>query len=600
LEAQIARAAASNMTNSAAANHQSRKRLGDILVDAGLITAENLKEALQKQKSMGQRLGRVLVEMGVATEENIAGTLARQMNIDFLNLNDMTIPLEVLTTIPETIVRSHNLLPIQLEGNKLRITMADPLDVFIIDEVNHQTGYEVEVAISSESQIEAAIRHYYGTSDTLQAAVETLAAERADSFMELDESFFTTFELGGEDVSVPIINLVNTIIQQAITDKASDIHVEPDEEVIRVRYRIDGILMELMKAPKSIQSELLSRLKIMAQMDISEKRLPQDGRIKVKVKDTGIDLRVSSLPTMYGEKIVIRILDKSRLQLSLEQVGFDGELLDLFKTLSRSPNGIILMTGPTGSGKTSTLYAAINFVRSGQVNITTVEDPVEYQIPSINQVQVRPDIGLTFARALRSILRQDPNVILVGEIRDFETAQIAIESALTGHLVFSTLHTNDAASAVTRLVEMGVEPYLVASAIVGVGAQRLVRRICPSCKVPFEPEDVLKAELAGSGMTGNHLFRGMGCLNCRRTGYQGRTAIHEIMTINDDIHALILDSASARTIRSASIRSGMRTMRQDGVKKVVKGVTTMDEVIRLTRRDDIESVIGSEERKAAG
>lgn len=425
---------------------QQRKRLGDILVEAGLITSEQLQEALGKQKVLGKRLGKVLVETGMTNEDSIATTLARQMNIPYLNLNELTVPPEVLTTIPEGIVRSHNLLPVHLTGNMLQISMADPLDVFIIDEIHYQTGYELEVAISPESQVEAAIRHYYGTSDSLQNAVDNIAAERS-SEVTLDESFFTTFELGGEEQSVPIINLVNTIIQQAINDRASDIHIEPDEDIIRVRYRIDGILNELMKAPKTIQSELLSRLKIMAQMDISEKRLPQDGRIKVKVQNKSIDLRVSSLPTVYGEKIVIRILDKSRMQLTLDQVGFDNDLLELFKTLSSSPNGIFLMTGPTGSGKTSTLYAAINFIRNGQINITTVEDPVEYLIPSINQVQVRPEIGLTFARTLRSILRQDPNVILIGEIRDFETAQIAIESALTGHLVFSTLHTNDAASA---------------------------------------------------------------------------------------------------------------------------------------------------------
>ncbi|MFZ2956774.1 MAG: ATPase, T2SS/T4P/T4SS family [Candidatus Ozemobacteraceae bacterium] len=566
-----------------------RKRLGDTLVEAGLINADQLKEALVKQKALGQRLGKVLVEMGLATEESIASTLARQMNIPFLNLNEMSIAPEVLTTIPESIVRSHNLLPIQLEGNRLRISMVDPLDVFIIDEIHYQTGYEIESAISPESQIEAGIRHYYGTSDTIKAAVDTLAAERRDQFAHLDEQFFTTFQLGSDEPAVPIINLVNTIIQQAISDKASDIHIEPDEELIRVRYRIDGILTELMNAPKSIQNELLSRLKIMAQLDISEKRLPQDGRIKVKVKDIGIDLRVSSLPTVFGEKIVIRILDKSRLQLTLDQVGFDEELLGLFKTLSRSPNGIILMTGPTGSGKTSTLYAAINFIRSGQVNITTVEDPVEYQIPSINQVQVRPDIGLTFSRALRAILRQDPNVILIGEIRDFETAQIAIESALTGHLVFSTLHTNDAASAVTRLIEMGVEPYLVASAVIGVGGQRLVRKICSACKFPFEPDEVVAAELKRNRLPANRLFKGAGCLSCRKSGYLGRTAIHEIMTISDPIHALILESSSARTIRQAAVKGGMRTMREDGVRKAARGVTTMEEVIRLTRREEVEA-----------
>ncbi|PKL42538.1 MAG: type II secretion system protein GspE [Candidatus Riflebacteria bacterium HGW-Riflebacteria-1] len=569
---------------------QQRKRLGDILVEAGLITSEQLQEALSKQKILGKRLGKVLVETGMTNEDSIATTLARQMNIPYLNLNEMTVPPEVLTTIPEGIVRSHNLLPVHLTGNLLQISMADPLDVFIIDEIHYQTGYELEVAISPESQVEAAIRHYYGTSDSLQNAVDNIAAERS-SEVTLDESFFTTFDLGGEEQSVPIINLVNTIIQQAINDRASDIHIEPDEEIIRVRYRIDGILNELMKAPKSIQSELLSRLKIMAQMDISEKRLPQDGRIKVKVQNKSIDLRVSSLPTVYGEKIVIRILDKSRMQLTLDQVGFDQDLLELFKTLSSSPNGIFLMTGPTGSGKTSTLYAAINFIRNGQINITTVEDPVEYLIPSINQVQVRPEIGLTFARTLRSILRQDPNVILIGEIRDFETAQIAIESALTGHLVFSTLHTNDAASAVTRLIEMGVEPYLVASAVIGVGGQRLVRKICPSCKTCYKPEGEALDLLKEHGHADAQLFSGKGCLTCRRTGYSGRTAIHEIMTINEEIHSLILKSVSARDIRHASINAGMRTMRIDGVLKAVRGVTTIEEVMRLTRGEEIRRTI---------
>lgn len=565
---------------------QKRRRLGDILVDAGLITAEQLQEALRKQKTMGKRLGRVLVETGMATENSIANTLANQMDIPFLNLNEESIPPEILTTIPEGIVRSHNLIPVKLDRNELLIAMIDPLDIFIIDEINYQTGYEIKVAISSESQVEAAIRHYYGTSENLQAAVDTIAAERKDE-ISLDESFFTTFDIGEEEQSVPIINLVNTIISQAIQDKASDIHIEPDEEIIRVRYRIDGILNELMKAPKAIQSELLSRLKIMAQMDISEKRLPQDGRIKVKVKNTSIDLRVSALPTVFGEKIVIRVLDKSRMQLTLDQVGFDEELLDLFKSISMSPNGLVLMTGPTGSGKTSTLYAAINYIRNGQINITTVEDPVEYLIPSINQVQVRPDIGLTFARTLRAILRQDPNVILIGEIRDFETAQIAIESALTGHLVFSTLHTNDAASAITRLIEMGVEPYLVASAVIGVGGQRLVRRLCNSCKKAYDPDESAKNILETHGFKNEKLYRGEGCLSCRKSGYAGRTAIHEIMTINEEIHSLILSSASARNIRKASVESGMRTMREDGVRKAVKGITSMDEVIRLTKGENL-------------
>lgn len=567
-----------------------RKRLGDILVEAGVISAKQLQEALSKQKILGKRLGKVLVDTGITTEDSIATTLATQMNIPYLNLNEITIPPEVLTTIPDGIVRSHNLLPIKLDGNRLQITMVDPLDVFIIDEITFQTGYELEVGISPESQIEAAIKHYYGNSESLQNAVDNLTAERKTE-VSLDESFFTTFDLNEGEQNVPIINLVNTIIQQAINDKASDIHIEPDEEVIRVRYRIDGILNELMKAPKTIQNELLSRLKIMAQMDISEKRLPQDGRIKVKIQNKSIDLRVSTLPTVFGEKIVIRILDKSRLSLTLEQVGFDEDLLKLFKTLASAPNGIILMTGPTGSGKTSTLYAAINFIKSPEINITTVEDPVEYLIPSINQVQVRSEIGLTFARTLRSILRQDPNVILIGEIRDFETAQIAIESALTGHLVFSTLHTNDAASAVTRLIEMGVEPYLVASAIIGVGGQRLVRKICPSCKISYTPSDSETIDVIKEyGLEKSIFYKGKGCLTCRKTGYSGRTAIHEIMTINDEIHSLILDSASARDIRHAAVKAGMRTMRVDGLQKAMRGVTTLKEVLRLTRGEEIRRV----------
>lgn len=581
--------------------HQQRKRLGDILVEAGLINNEQLQEALSKQKILGKRLGNVLVETGLATEDSIATTLARQMNIPYLNLNELNIPPEVLTTIPDGIVRSHNLIPVKLDGNRLQITMVDPLDVFIIDEINFQTGYEIDISISAESQIEAAIRHYYGKHDMIQTAVDNLAAERSAE-VSLVDSMFTTFDIGGSDDSsdteqkVPIINLVNTVIQQAINDRASDIHIEPDEELIRVRYRIDGILNELMKAPKTIQSELLSRLKIMAQMDISEKRLPQDGRIKVKVKNKNIDLRVSSLPTVFGEKIVIRILDNSRMQLTLDQVGFDASLLDLFKTISSAPNGILLMTGPTGSGKTSTLYAAINHIRNGQINITTVEDPVEYLIPTINQVQVKPEIGLTFARTLRSILRQDPNVILIGEIRDFETAQIAIESALTGHLVFSTLHTNDAASAITRLIEMGVEPYLVASAVIGVGAQRLVRKICPSCKESFTADSVQQSLLLENGFSETKLYQAKGCLTCRKTGYSGRTAIHEIMTINDDIHNLILRSASARDIRTQAIDAGMRTMRTDGLIKATKGVTTIDEVLRLTRGEEVNMAIASDKK----
>ncbi len=571
--------------NSSSQNPKNRKRLGDILVEAGVITLEQLQEALAKQKIMGKRLGQVLIESEITTEDDIATTLAAQMEIPYINLNEILIPPEILTAIPEPIVRSHNLLPISLDMNRLRITMADPLDLFIIDEISFQTGYDLEVGISPESQIEAAIKYYYGaTGDSLKTAVDTMTAEHRTE-LGISEEYFTAFDINDESRDIPVVNLVNNIIHQSIKDKASDIHIESDEASVVVKCRIDGMLNELMRAPKSIQNELVSRLKIMAQMDISEKRLPQDGRIKVKLATHTVDLRVSTLPTVFGEKIAIRILDKSRMQLTLDQVGFDKQLLEQFKKLSSSPNGILLMTGPTGSGKTSTLYAAVNFIKNAHINITTVENPVEYLIPGINQVQVRPEIGLSFARTLRSILRQDPNVILIGEIRDAETAQIAIESALTGHLVFSTLHTNDAASAVTRLIEMGIEPYLVASAVIGVGGQRLVRLLCRSCKSMKTITEENLAVLKESGMTAEKLYAPEGCLVCRKTGYLGRTAIHEIMTINDEIHELILEEASARVINEAALRSGMRSMRTDGLNKVLAGITTVEEVTRITRSD---------------
>ncbi len=567
-----------------------RKRLGDALVDSGLINQEQLKEALAKQKEMGKRLGKVLTELKFCTDESIAQALAGQLGIPFIQMEEVVIPPEVLKLIPETIVRSHTLMPVARKGKNLTVAMADPLDAFIVDEIRYQTNLEVEEAIAPESHILNAIRRYYGAEDVSQA----LKTIKRDAILEgIHTAGLATdvsaFDLMATDEAA-VVNFVSQLIRQAINEKASDIHLEPEEDHLRVRFRVDGVLNELVRVPKANQAEIISRVKIMAEMDISEKRLPQDGRIRAKLTDKNVDLRVSSLPVVWGEKIVIRVLDKSALNLTLRDVGFEEDLLARFENAVKQPNGIILLNGPTGSGKTSTLYAALNYIISPRINISTAEDPVEMQVRGINQVHVKTDIGLTFARTLRSLMRQDPNVIMVGEIRDQETAQIAVEAAMTGHLVLSTLHTNDAPSTIGRLIDLQVEPYLIASTLLAALAQRLVRRICIKCRQPHtpSPDELADLQMDKLGITTPPpFFRGKGCTQCNTSGYKGRTAIHEMMTLHDAVRRMVTAKATAAEIRKAAIEHGMVPLRKCGIIKAGRGITTIEEVLRVTKSEEI-------------
>ena len=564
-----------------------RKRLGDALIDSGLISKEQLGQALSKQKELGKRLGKVLTELKFCTDEQIAQALAGQLGVPFIQMDEAVISPELLKLIPETIVRSHTLMPVAKKGRNLTVAMADPLDAFIVDEIRYQTNLEVEEAIAPESHIVSAIRKYYGAKD-VSSALKTIRKE-SESGAPKAQGEVSAFDLMATDEAA-VVNFVSQLIRQAISEKASDIHLEPEEDHLRVRFRVDGVLAELIKVPKANQSEITSRVKIMAEMDISEKRLPQDGRIRAKLTDKNVDLRVSCMPVVWGEKIVIRVLDKSALNLTLRDVGFENEMLQKFENAVKQPNGILLLNGPTGSGKTSTLYAAINFIISPKINISTAEDPVEMQVKGINQVQVKSDIGLTFERTLRALMRQDPNVIMVGEIRDHETAQIATEAAMTGHLVLSTLHTNDAPSTIGRLIDLQVEPYLIASTLLAAVAQRLVRRICPKCKqsdVP-PPEDLADLQMAQLGITEKlEFFRGKGCNSCGSSGYRGRTAIHEMMTLDDAIRRMITGKATSSEIRKAAIEHGMIPLRKCGIYKAHHGITTVQELLRVTKSEEI-------------
>ncbi|MBU1108894.1 MAG: Flp pilus assembly complex ATPase component TadA [Candidatus Riflebacteria bacterium] len=563
-----------------------RKRLGDALVDSGLITAEQLTEALGKQKELGKRLGKVLEDIGMCTDEQIARALADQLVIPYIELDKQYIPMEILQLIPETIIRNHNLLPVLINGNVLTVAMADPLDAFVVDEIRYQTGLEVEEGIAPESVILNAIRRYFASEDVAQA-LKTIKSEQTSSTGgQSSSSSFDLMEAG----EAGVVNFVSQLILQAINEKASDLHFEPEEDALRVRFRIDGVLSEIVKVPKSNQSEIISRMKIMAEMDISEKRLPQDGRIRVRIGGKNVDLRVSTLPTVWGEKIVLRVLDSSALSLSLKDVGFEEDLQVTFKIAIRQPNGIILLNGPTGSGKTSTLYAALNFIISPKTNISTAEDPVEMQVRGINQVHVKADIGLTFARTLRALMRQDPNVIMVGEIRDSETAQIAVEASMTGHLVLSTLHTNDAPGTIGRLIDLGVEPYLIASTLLAAVAQRLVRKICKNCiqEITATPEQLVDLQIDKFNFAQDpQFFSGKGCGSCNRLGYKGRTAIHEMMTLDDPMRRLIVSKASASEIRRVAIERGMMPLRKCGIVKAAKGITTIEELLRVTSNEEI-------------
>jgi type IV pilus assembly protein PilB len=549
------------------------KRLGDILVDAGLLTMEQLKEALSKQKATGKKLGELLIDDAIISEADMIKALELQLGIAYTDISKIYIDPEIPKLINESLARRHTLIPIKKESNRLIVAMTDPLNIFARDDVSIATGLDVEPVTSSRMAIINAIERYYGKQRAEKAIEEFKRQYDTGVITELIEDSMSETE------NAPVVRLINSIISQAVKQKASDIHIEPAENNIRIRFRIDGDLQEVMTPEKSAHSAIVTRIKIMAKMDIAEKRLPQDGRIELQVDGREIDMRISSIPTVFGEKVVIRLLDRENFLATKTQLGFSQSNLELLDKLIKNPNGIILVTGPTGSGKSTTLYALLKELNHVRTNIITIEDPVEYRLEGINQVQVNPKAGMTFANGLRSILRQDPDIIMVGEIRDAETAQIAVRASITGHLVLSTMHTNDASSTVTRLVDMGIEPYLVSSSVVGVVAQRLVRKICNHCKSTYEADSFEKQILNEDHAV---IHKGRGCSVCNGSGYKGRTAIHEVMPVNKDIRVLIDKKASIDDIRSAAAANGTVTLRESCKKLVLSGVTTVEEMIRVT------------------
>jgi len=547
------------------------KQLGEILVERGIITRAQLEETLKEQKLTGQKIGDILVEKGLITQEELNGALAVQREVPTLDLSEYLIDAEVVKLIPEEIARTHKLMPVFLENNILTVAMANPFDVFVVDELQRRTGYVIQPALVNEMDIRRAHQQYYGASEDLAELISSIDKKKLRQAENLEEE-------------TSVIKIVNQIITQAIQERASDIHFEPEENVLGLRYRIDGMLVRKNPLPKELEGAIISRLKIMAGLDIAEKRLPQDGRILMRVSKREIDFRVSTCPTVHGENVVLRILDKSSLVVGLESLGFSPEDLQRFKDIITTPYGIVLVTGPTGSGKTTTLYSALQSLNKEDVNIMTIEDPVEYQFPHIRQVHVNLKAGLTFAKALRSFLRQDPDIIMVGEIRDMETAEIAVQAALTGHLVLSTLHTNDAPSAFTRLLEMGIEPFMVASSIIGVIAQRLIRRVCDNCKEEYTPsaETLKLLELESKVSKTAKFVKAKGCKLCNHTGYKGRIGIFEILKNSPRIQELALHRASSFEIKQVGQEEGMKTLRESAIEKLLRGITTVENILRVT------------------
>jgi type II secretion system protein E len=567
----------------------SEKQLGQILVIQGKLDADDLELALREHHKTGERLGTILVKMGLVSEEDVLRALAEQLQLPFVRLSEVQIPKEVIEKIPAKIVSHYNLVPLEQSNGTLRVAVSDPLDVHTLDDLRLILKTEVEPVVALPKDINEAIKRYYGIgADTVEELIEEQGTETT---IEVDRTIEDIDEMA-EDAS--IVRFVNQIIAEAMADRGTDIHVEPFEQELRIRYRIDGMLYEAAIPPsiKRFQSAIISRIKIMADMNIAERRLPQDGKIKVRVQDKDYDLRVSTLPTPYGESISIRILSRDSDLISLDRLGLDEYHLKILRRMIQKPHGIIFVTGPTGSGKSTTLYAALTEINTVDKKILTVEDPIEYRIPGVTQVQVNPQIDLTFARVLRTMLRQDPDVIMVGETRDPETAQAAIRAALTGHLVFSTLHTNDAAGAVSRLLDMGIEPFLVASSVEGLIAQRLVRLLCPECKVPYTPSPEVIARLRVNKLdtTDAQFMRPAGCEKCRYTGFRGRTAIYEIIKITEDLKQMIIARRPSNEIKQQAIANGMRTIREDGWIKVRQGLTTIDEVLRVTMEDEFGGV----------
>lgn len=595
-------------------------RLGTMLVKAKLISEEEAKEALLSQTKKGGRLGSILVRLGFIDEVKLLDFLSRQYALPSIDLTTTNIPPEVFKLVPLELVKKYRIVPIKRRGATLCIAMIDPSDVFAIDDIKFMTGYNIEPVIATESSVIKTIQEFYGgnavdgqkeeTTFSIEAkdytvtddmeddiddpqdgpmvSVEDFDTVVGDALEDVDVVEETQDEAGIQEVAAPIVKLVNGILVNAIKVGASDIHIEPFETVFRIRIRIDGVMRTIMNLPTKIKNAVISRLKIMSKLDIAERRLPQDGRIKLKLgKKKEVDFRVSTLPCLFGEKVVMRILDKSNLTFDLAKLGFDSHALDSFNAAIESPYGMVLVTGPTGSGKTTTLYSALSTINTEKINIMTAEDPVEYNLLGINQVQMKDSIGLNFAAALRSFLRQDPDVIMVGEIRDYETAEIGVKAALTGHLVLSTLHTNDAPGTINRLLNMGIEPFLVASSVILILAQRLVRRICTHCKDidPVTPEALTEAGFSQKNLEELVVHKGKGCDKCSKTGYKGRVALYEVMPVKSKIRDLILQGATTSEIKSQAIAENMKTLRMSGLEKILEGITTIEEVLSNTMSD---------------
>ena len=560
------------------------EKLGALLVKDGIITAADLKKALEKQKTSSQSLGRILMDMGVTSEWEIAATLGKQLNVPFITLSQYDIDKEVLKSIPKEIVLKYNIVPVDRTGDTLTVALPDPNNIFILDELRLLTKCQIVPVISFENDIKEAINRYF-TQDDGAGKLEEMLSEMSDKEMEIiqDTKDDEDADLNVQVNDAPVIKLVNAIISEAIKDHASDIHVEPYEKQLRLRYRVDGVLTERSSPPKRFQNAIISRIKILSEMDIAERRLPQDGRFRVRLDGKDIDFRVSSIPTAHGEKIVIRILDQSNLMLDLMRLGFSDDELRKFTIEISKPWGMVVVTGPTGSGKSTTLYSALSTINDPNKNILTIEDPVEYQLPGINQVAAREDIGLTFAEGLRAFLRQDPDIIMVGEIRDKETAEVAVKAALTGHLVLSTLHTNDAPSSISRMVNMGVEPFLITASLNLIVAQRLVRRICKNCKEEYVPEKAARLPPDFGWQPGQKLHRGRGCKECRQTGFSGRRALFELLVMTDELREMVLQRASAAQLENRGRQQGLVLMREAGWDLCRRGLTTAEEVLRVTK-----------------
>ncbi len=557
-----------------------RKSLGESLVDEGMITAGQLQQAREEEKHGGERLNKILVRLGFIDEETLVSFINDKLGVPMIELTNFLIDPKLSELIPEELARKHELVPVLKIGDRLTCAMSDPWNIFALDEIRSKTGLTVEPSIATDTEIRKALNECYGAQGSMDELIKSIDENKIGIEAGKDPDVGTLQMIAGEPV---VTKLVNLIIRQAIQEGASDIHIEPEETLLGMRLRMDGMLHEISSLPKHLQSPIISRVKILADLNIAERRVPQDGRFTIKMEGKRVDIRVSTIPTIYGENVVLRLLDVSSAMLSLDKLGFSGATLEKYNKLIMSPHGLILVTGPTGSGKTTTLYASLDKINTVEKNIVTIEDPVEYKLKGIRQIQVDAKADLTFANGLRSILRQDPNIIMVGEIRDFETAQIAVQAALTGHLVFATLHTNDAAGAVTRLIDMGIEPFLVSSSVAGILAQRLVRKICPDCKEKYAPAGETLRDIGHSGDGQSEVYKGKGCSKCLNTGYKGRISIYELLIPDNTIRNAITAKVPAEEMGKCAHAAGMTTLMDDGLDKARQGITTLEEVLRVTK-----------------